>query len=164
MRHTNPNANLVVFWVKLRQRGYTQSISGLYRVLRRIGRKPMKLPNPKKENKPYEQMQYPGQKRQIDVNFVPKSCLAGEAAEEGGYFQYTFIDAYSRFTFSGHIMNVVMYNISLTNLHVYAGRCATGVIISRTGWCFGRWGFWAVYFIFWFFHSPAQPNTTLAMA
>ena len=97
MRRRNPHAGLVVFWVKLRQRGYTRSISGLYRVLRRIDGKPIKLPNPKKESKPYEQMQYPGQRVQIDVKYVPKSCLVGEAAEDGGYFQYTFIDEYSRF-------------------------------------------------------------------
>lgn len=30
MRRRNPNAGLVVFWVKLRQRGYTRSITGLY--------------------------------------------------------------------------------------------------------------------------------------
>ena len=97
MRRRNPHAGLVVFWVKLRQRGYSRSISGLYRVLRRIDGKPIKLSNPKKESKPYEQMQYPGQRGQIDVKFVPKSCLVGEAAEDGGYFQYTFIDEYSRF-------------------------------------------------------------------
>ena len=97
MRRRNPHVGLVVFWVKLRQRGYTRSISGLYRVLRRIDGKPIKLPNPKKESKPYEQMQYPGQRGQIDVKFVPKSCLVGEAAEEGNYYQYTFIDEYSRF-------------------------------------------------------------------
>jgi hypothetical protein len=34
MRRRNPNTGLVVFWVKLRQRGYTRSISGLYRFLR----------------------------------------------------------------------------------------------------------------------------------
>ena len=33
MRRRNPHAGLVVFWVKLRQRGYTRSISGLYRLL-----------------------------------------------------------------------------------------------------------------------------------
>ena len=33
MRRRNPNAGLVVFWVKLRQRGYSRSISGLYRFL-----------------------------------------------------------------------------------------------------------------------------------
>ena len=97
MRRRNPYAGLVVFWVKLRQRGYTRSISGLYRVLRRIDGKPIKLPNPKKESKPYEQMQYPGQRGQIDVKFVPKVCLVGEAAEEGGYYQYTFIDEFSRY-------------------------------------------------------------------
>lgn len=47
MRRRNPNAGLVVFWVKLRQRGYTRSISGLYKLLRRSGGKPIKLPNPK---------------------------------------------------------------------------------------------------------------------
>ena len=97
MRRRNPHAGLVVFWVKLCQRGYTRSISGLYRVLRRIDGKPIKLPNPKKESKPYEQMEYPGQRGQIDVKYVPKVCLVGEAAESGGYFQYTFIDEYSRY-------------------------------------------------------------------
>ena len=33
MRRRNPNAGLVVFWVKLRQRGYTRSIASLYYVL-----------------------------------------------------------------------------------------------------------------------------------
>ena len=34
MRKRNMNAELVVFWVKLRQRGYTHSVTGLYRILR----------------------------------------------------------------------------------------------------------------------------------
>lgn len=99
MRRRNPNAGLVVFWVKLRLRGYTRSISGLYRFLRKSGQMAEKLPNPKYIPKPYEQMQYPGQRVQIDVKFVPKSCLVGTAAEEGGYYQYTFLDEYSRFRY-----------------------------------------------------------------
>ena len=103
MRRRNPNAGLVVFWVKLCQRGYSRSISGLYRVLRRSGQEVKKLPNPKYIPKKYEDMQYPGQRVQIDVKYVPASCLVGAAAEEaketGGYFQYTFIDEYSRFRY-----------------------------------------------------------------
>ena len=104
MRRRNPNAGLVVFWVKLRQRGYTRSISGLYKLLRRIGGNPIKLPNPKYIPKPYEKMQYPGQRVQIDVKYVPSACLVGEASEEakengGYYYQYTFIDEYSRFRY-----------------------------------------------------------------
>ena len=98
MRRRNPHAGLVVFWVKLRQRGYSRSISGLYRVLQRLGGAPVKLPNPKYVAKPYEQMKYPGQRGQIDVKFVPASCLVGEAQGQK-YYQYTFIDEYSRFRY-----------------------------------------------------------------
>ena len=64
----------------------------------------VKLPNPKYIPKPYKQAKYPGQKVQIDVKYVPSSCLVGaavqEAKENGGYFyQYTFIDEYSRFRY-----------------------------------------------------------------
>lgn len=40
MRRRNPNTGIVVFWVKLRQRGYAMSISGLYRAVA------TKLPKP----------------------------------------------------------------------------------------------------------------------
>lgn len=79
MRKRNMNAGLVVFWVKLRQRGYTRSVTGLYRILRRQGQMAVKLPNPKYVAKPYEQMQFPGQRVQIDVKFVPEVCMVGDA-------------------------------------------------------------------------------------
>ena len=98
MRRRNPNTGLVVFWVKLRMRGYTRSISGLYRVLRKRGQMAVKLPNPKYIPKPYEQMQYPGQRVQIDVKFVPNVCMVGQ--EKGTkWYQYTFLDEYSRFRY-----------------------------------------------------------------
>ena len=54
MRRRNPEAGLVVFWVKLRQRGYSRSVTGLYRTLKRIGVTPVKPPNPQYVPKPYE--------------------------------------------------------------------------------------------------------------
>lgn len=98
MRRRNPHAGLVVFWVKLRMRGYTRSISGLYRFLRKQGMMAEKLPNPKYIPKPYEQMLYPGQRVQIDVKFVPASCIVGQ---EAGckWYQYTFIDEFTRFRY-----------------------------------------------------------------
>lgn len=98
MRRRNPHAGLVVFWVKLRMRGYTRSISGLYRFLRKQGMMAEKLPNPKYIPKPYEQMRYPGQRVQIDVKFVPASCIVGQ---EAGckWYQYTFIDEFTRFRY-----------------------------------------------------------------
>ena len=79
MRKRNSNARLVVFWVKLRQIGYTRSVTGLYRLLRLQGQMAVKPPNPKYIAKPYEQMQYPGQRVQIDVKFVPEACIVDEA-------------------------------------------------------------------------------------
>lgn len=79
MRRRNPHAGLVIFWVKLMQRSYKRSISGLYRVLKKQGIMADKLPNPKYVPKPYEQMHYPGERIQIDVKFVPTVCLVNEA-------------------------------------------------------------------------------------
>ena len=74
MRRCNPDAELVVIWVKLKQRGYSRSIPGLYRFLRKQGMMAVHPPNPK-YIKPYEQMDYPGQRIQVDVKFVPSVCL-----------------------------------------------------------------------------------------
>ena len=98
MRKRNPNAGLVVFWVKLMQRGYSRSITGLYRVLRRQGQMAVKPPNPKYIPKPYEKMLYPGQRVQIDVKVVPTACIVGEAQGKK-FYQYTAIDEYSRFRY-----------------------------------------------------------------
>ena len=100
MRRRNPEAGLVVFWVKLMQRGYNRSIPSLWRVLKRLTLLPVKPPNPKYIAKPYEKMLYPGQRVQIDVKVVPKSCIVPNAdGLQERFFQYTAIDEYSRFRF-----------------------------------------------------------------
>ena len=43
-------------------------------------------------------MDHPGQRVQIDVKFVPDSCLVGEAKGKK-FYQYTAIDEYSRFRY-----------------------------------------------------------------
>ena len=98
MRRRNPHAGLVVFWVKLTQRGYQRSITGLYRFLKKQGMTAQKLPNPKYVPKPYEQMAYPGQRVQIDVKFVPACCLVNEAKGKK-FYQYTAINEYSRWRY-----------------------------------------------------------------
>lgn len=98
MRRRNPNAGLVIFWVKLMQRGYSRSISGLYRFLRKQKMMAVKPANPKYVPKPYEQMLFPGQRIQIDVKFVPSICLVNQAQGQS-FFQYTAIDEYSRWRF-----------------------------------------------------------------
>ena len=73
MRKRNANAGLVVFWVKLRQRGYTRSVTGLYRLLRRQGELAVKPPNPKYIAKPYEKCSIRGKECKSMSNLCRKS-------------------------------------------------------------------------------------------
>ena len=99
MRRRNPDAGLVIFWVKLRMRGYKRSITGLYRYLKRRSLAPIKPPNPKFVPKPYEKMLYPGQRVQIDVKYVPSVCLKNPKVISEKFFQYTAIDECTRWRF-----------------------------------------------------------------
>ena len=73
MRRRNPHSGLVVFWVEVasarlfpfHSQDCTVSCSkhGIYGC--------QELPNPKYVPKPYEQMDDPGQRIQVDVKFVP---------------------------------------------------------------------------------------------
>ncbi|MGE5494267.1 MAG: DDE-type integrase/transposase/recombinase [Burkholderiales bacterium] len=99
MRRRNPDLGLCELWCRLRERGYSRSIVSLYRVMRRIGLHPMPAPKPKYTPKPYEQMLYPGQRVQIDVKYVPSTCLVGEAKGKR-FYQYTAIDEFSRLRYT----------------------------------------------------------------
>lgn len=97
-KYKNKDTGLVVLWVKLREAGYTRTITSLYRVMQRMGIY-SKAPSKKKEYepKPYQQMTYPGERVQIDVKYVPKKSLTKEVIEQDGrYYQYTAIDEYTR--------------------------------------------------------------------
>lgn len=101
MRKRRPNTGLVRFWVRLRKKGYTRSIAGLYRCMKRLG---LKTSTPKKkpvyQPKPYQQAIFPGEKVQIDVKVVPAVCIVGQAKEQGEkMYQYTAIDECTRFRF-----------------------------------------------------------------
>lgn len=94
MYKRNPRLGRVELWCRLRKRGYTRSLSGLYRVLHKLNlqTKPTKKVY---KPKPYQQMTFPGERVQIDVKVVPKSCKVGEASAER-LVQYTAIDEFSR--------------------------------------------------------------------
>lgn len=97
-KNKNQETGLVVLWVKLRKAGYTRSVTSLYRMLIKLGIY-KKVPSKKKKYEPkeYEQMKYPGQRVQVDVKHVPRSCLTEELKEKGEkYYQFTAIDEYTR--------------------------------------------------------------------
>ena len=98
MRRRNPKLGMIELWHRLRKRGYSRCPESLFRVLRREGLMPVKETKKKYKPKPYEQMDYPGQRVQIDVKVVPRRCIADPALK---LYQYTAIDEYSRMRYLG---------------------------------------------------------------
>ena len=96
MRRRNPTLGMIELWQRLRKRGYTRCPESLFRVMRKLGIFPqIKVRTPYKP-KPYEQMQYPGQRVQVDVKVVPRRCIADSQLR---LFQYTAIDEFTRLRF-----------------------------------------------------------------
>lgn len=113
----NRKCGLVVLWVKLRERGYSRSITSLYRILKKRGLKREKPANPKYVPKPYEQMRYPGQRIQIDVKYVPASCMSTGVPDKK-FYQYTAIDECTRFRYLEGFDEQSQYNSAVFMSHV----------------------------------------------
>ena len=96
LRRRNPNLGMIELWHRLRKRGYTRCPESLFRVMRKMGLFPAAKAKPVYKPKPYEQMQYPGQRVQVDVKVVPRKCIADP---ELRLFQYTAIDEFTRLRF-----------------------------------------------------------------
>ena len=84
----------LLMYQELCERGYTRSYGGLKRFLRKHFSPPTApLVCPQKP-KAYDGGQYPGERVQIDVKYVPKTSLYGEKL-----YQYTLVDDCSRWCY-----------------------------------------------------------------
>ena len=95
LRHYARNKDdRILLWDILRQKGYSRHYNSMNRVIQRlIGEETKK--RAAKKPKPYQRAEYPGQKVQIDVKYVPSRCVAnGEK-----YYQFTAVDECTRWTF-----------------------------------------------------------------
>ncbi len=83
-----------MLWDSLRKSGYTRSYTSLVRVVNKW-LKPEQRAKAKRKAKPYKRADYPGQKVQVDVKFVPSYCVVNGAK----YYQYTAVDECTRWTY-----------------------------------------------------------------
>ena len=96
MRRRNPKLGMIELWHRLRKRGYTRCPESLFRVMRKMDMFPYEEKKKSYIPKPYEQMQYPGQRVQVDVKVVPRKCIADPELK---LYQYTAIDEFTRLRF-----------------------------------------------------------------
>lgn len=85
----------LLMYERLLEKGYKRSYGGFKRYFSKMGLTPPAKKRAKKRPKPYQKADYPGQKVQIDVKFVPKHCVA----DGKKYYQFTAVDECSRWAF-----------------------------------------------------------------
>ena len=95
LRHYARNKDdRILLWATIRQKGYTRHYNSMNRALQRwIGED--KKERARKKWKRYKRAEYPGQKVQIDVKYVPNRC----AANGQKYYQFTAVDECTRWTY-----------------------------------------------------------------
>jgi len=78
-----------------RERGYTRCFGCFTKTVRKLLDQKPKRTKKKRKNKPYQRADYPGQKVQVDVKYVPSNCVT----DGRKYYQYTAVDECSRWTY-----------------------------------------------------------------
>ena len=62
-------------WQSLREKGYTRKYNSMLRVIRKWV-EPEISRRSRRQGKEYQRAEYPGQKVQVDVKYVPASCIS----------------------------------------------------------------------------------------
>lgn len=93
-RYPRYKDDLIRLWDSLRKDGYTRNYYSMVRVIRKWI-KPELTHRRKINAKEYKRAEYPGQKIQVDVKFVPSLC----STTGKKYYQYTAVDECTRWTF-----------------------------------------------------------------
>ena len=86
--------DMIMLWDSLRKDGYTRTYISLVRVIKKWVKPELKQKQARKP-KPYQRAEYPGQKVQVDVKFVPTYCVTNGKK----YYQYTAVDECTRWAF-----------------------------------------------------------------
>ncbi len=86
---------LLAYQELVERNGYTRSYGSFKRIAAKLKAQKPKKKKKRRKNKPYKRAEYPGQKIQIDVKYVPSySVVNGEK-----YYQYTAVDESTRWRY-----------------------------------------------------------------
>ena len=93
-RYPRYKDDMIQLWNSLRKSGYTRTYTSMVRVIKKWVKPEIKK-RTKRVNKPYARAEYPGQKVQVDVKYVPSVCVSNGLK----YYQYTAVDECTRWTY-----------------------------------------------------------------
>ena len=88
--------DLILAYQELREKwGYARSYGGFKRIVAKLKAAKGNKKRKARKNKPYQRAEYPGQKVQVDVKFVPNECIV----DGRKYYQFTAVDECTRWTY-----------------------------------------------------------------
>ena len=88
--------DLILAYQEMQEKyGYTRSYGGFKRIVGKLRAEKGSKKRKRRKNKPYQRSEYPGQKVQVDVKFVPEAC----AVDGRKYYQFTAVDECTRWTY-----------------------------------------------------------------
>lgn len=87
--------DLLLAYQEAKAKGYRRSYGGFKRIAQKLKEVKQKKKKAKRKPKPYKRAEFPGQKVQIDVKFVPSRCVT----DGRKYYQYTAKDECTRWTY-----------------------------------------------------------------
>lgn len=91
--HKRFGSDLLLAYQHAAEEGYKRSYGCFKRTANKLA--PPAKKRKRRQNKPYQRAEYPGQKIQLDVKFVPSYCVVNGQK----YYQYTAQDECTRWTF-----------------------------------------------------------------
>lgn len=85
----------LLLWQRIREKGYSRGYKVMLRKLNTLINDYEKEKRKGRKNKEYKRAEFPGQKVQVDVKYVPSYCVSNGQK----YYQYTAVDECTRYTF-----------------------------------------------------------------
>ena len=85
----------ILLWQKLTENGYTRKYKSMLRKLRVLIKDSEKEKRKCRKPKEYKGAEFPGEKVQVDVKYVPSDCVSNGKK----YYQYTAVDECTRYAF-----------------------------------------------------------------
>ena len=110
--------DIILAYQDARERGYSRSFGCFSRTVCKLRDEKPKKERKKRKNKPYQRAEYPGQKVQVDVKYVPSSCVL----DGNKYYQYTAVDECTRWTYR-YMYNEHSTHSSIQFLHRLVKAC-----------------------------------------
>jgi transposase len=108
VRSANKGLGLVCLHMILQDRhGYSRSVSGLYKALKRQGLLRERQRKKRHTPKPYDTPKIAGERIQIDVKYVPKACHAKGLTQ---LYQFTAVDECTRLRYRYIFEEISSYN------------------------------------------------------